>query len=89
VIALETLDVDTLLGVSGGQQAPNTTTVTNGDQTVSTQRTDYGYCVDTVRQSCTQANTHLFGLYTDQRSAAQCRIQEMPRVCGTPQSPGS
>lgn len=85
---LPTIDARALDGVVGGE-APNVTTVQTGaNRSVSQQRSDYGYCADTVRSMCTTANPGFLGFGTDQQGAAQCTLQQMPQVCGTPPTTG-
>jgi hypothetical protein len=80
---LETLDAGALDGVVGGE-APNVTTVTTPRMSTTTQRTDYAFCADTVRQACQQANPGFLGFGTNQQGAAQCTIQNLAPTCGQP-----
>jgi hypothetical protein len=84
---LVTLDASDLDGVVGGE-GPNVTTMTAGQQSQSVSRTDYAYCADTVRQACQTANPGFLGFGTNQQGAAQCTLQQMPQVCGTPPTSG-
>jgi hypothetical protein len=75
------LDLAALDRVVGGENAPNRTDVRTSDgQQVHTERTDFGYCQDVVQRNCDKANTSwLFG--TDQRAAAQCTLDNLPKIC--------
>ena len=80
---LMTIDETVLTFVHGGQ---NSTTTTDGRGSKTEQRTDYAYCVDSVKRSCDAANPgFLWG--TDERKSAQCRLEETPRICGQPPLP--
>lgn len=81
---LPTLDVRALDEVHGGEGPNVTTTQTGPNRSTSATRSDYAYCADTVRSMCTSANPGFLGFGTNQQAAAQCTLQQMPQVCGTP-----
>ncbi len=65
--------------VRGAAAAPNRTHITTKDGEVHSERTDYGYCVDKVRQDCSTANTGWFG--TNRAAAAKCALDHLPTTC--------
>jgi hypothetical protein len=67
--------------VGGGSGAPNVSDVrTRNGPSVHTERTDFAYCQDVVQRNCQAANTSWL-LGTDQKAAAQCTLDNLPRAC--------
>jgi hypothetical protein len=83
---LDIAELDRVRGGEGG--GPNRTDVQTGDGAVHTERTDFAYCQDVVQRNCQTANTSwLFG--TNQRAAAQCTLDNLPKACPPSLSGGS
>jgi hypothetical protein len=77
---LDIAELDRVFG-GDGEGAPNRTDVRTGDgQSVHTERSDFAYCQDVVQRNCQAANSSwLFG--TNQRAAAQCTLDNLPKAC--------
>lgn len=83
-MTISTIESVLLADVCGG--GPNTTTTTNGRTTRTSERSDYAYCVDNVRDNCRAANPGvLWG--TNESAAARCQLDNQPKQCGTPPPP--
>lgn len=75
------LDREALAAVLGGASAPNITSYKGNDgSTAYTARTDYAYCVDAVKQNCAAANPGLLW-GTNEKGAAQCTLDNLPKAC--------
>ncbi len=73
---------EALARVLGGTEV-NKTRVTTPDKTYESERSNYAYCVDSVRQACRAANPGwLWG--TNERAAAACQLENQPRSCPLP-----
>ena len=79
MVAMEPAQLARVVG--GVDPAPNRSSYRGNDGTeVRTERTDYAYCVDAVRQNCRDANPGLLW-GTNERAAAQCALREQPAAC--------
>lgn len=85
---MTTIDILDLALVTGGKGDVNRQTVTSSDGTkVETQRSNYAYCVDTVKTACDAANPGFLHLWTDTQGSAQCQLKYTEPTCGKPPTP--
>ena len=77
------IDLLELATVTGGAEQNISRKTEPDGTTTETKRSNYAYCVDTVRDACRATNPgFLWG--TNEKGAAQCQLERTEPTCGKP-----